>query len=52
MSDNHTELALKALEILAGGDLDAVDALVHPDYHNHEAAADRPGGPEGFKDAA
>lgn len=51
-SDHAARLALEALQILAGGDLDMTDEIVHPDYHNHEASADRPGGPEGFKDAA
>jgi predicted ester cyclase len=48
--DHNTRLTLMALHILAGGDLAIADQIVHPDYHNHEAAADPPGGSEGFKD--
>jgi predicted ester cyclase len=49
MSDHNKQLALDAMAIIAEGRLELVEPLVHPEYHNHEASADRPGGPEGFK---
>ena len=58
MSETNKRLALRWLEAIWNGDLDApgaggvVEQIVHPDFYNHEAAADRPGGPEGFRDTA
>ena len=56
MFETNKRLALRWLEAIWNGDLDApaaggvVEQVVHPDFHNHEAAADRPGGPEGFRE--
>ena len=58
MSEANKRLALRWLEAIWTADLDApaaagvVEQLVHPDFHNHEAAADRPGGPDGFREVA
>jgi steroid delta-isomerase-like uncharacterized protein len=58
MPETNKRLALRWLEAIWNGDLDApaaggvVEQVVHPDFHNHEAAADRPGGPDGFRDTA
>jgi hypothetical protein len=58
MSEANKRLALRWLDAIWNGDLDApaaggvVEQLVHPDFYNHEAAADRPGGPDGFRDTA
>jgi steroid delta-isomerase-like uncharacterized protein len=53
MSDVNTNIALRALEVVwKGGEDDLAEQLIHPDYHNHEAAADRPGGADGFKETA
>jgi steroid delta-isomerase-like uncharacterized protein len=57
MSETNKRLALRWLEAIWNGDLDApaasvVEQVVHPDFYNHEAAADRQGGPEGFRDTA
>jgi predicted ester cyclase len=49
MSDPKKQTALDAMAIINDGHLDLANELVHPDYHSHETAADRPGGPEGFK---
>jgi len=58
MIETNKRLALRWLEAIWTADLDApaaagvVEQLVHPDFHNHEAAADRPGGPDGFREVA
>jgi predicted ester cyclase len=58
MSETNKRLALRWLEAIWKGDLDApaaggiVHELVHPDFYNHEAAADRPGGPDAFRETA
>jgi steroid delta-isomerase-like uncharacterized protein len=58
MSETNKRLALRWLEAIWNGDLDApaaggvVERAVHPDFFNHEVAADRPGGPEGFRETA
>ena len=57
MPETNKRLALRWLEAIWNGDLNApaagvVEQVVHPDFHNHEAAADRPGGPDGFRDTA
>jgi predicted ester cyclase len=58
MFGTNKRLALRWLEAIWTGDLDApapvgvVEQLVHPDFYNHEAAADRPGGPDGFRETA
>ena len=58
MSETNQGLALRWLEAIWNEDLDAptsggvVEQVVHPSYYNHEAAADRPGGPDGFRDTA
>ena len=58
MIETNKRLALRWLEAIWTADLDApaaagvVEQLVHPDFHNHEAAADRPGGPDGFRETA
>ncbi|MCA1677779.1 MAG: ester cyclase [Actinobacteria bacterium] len=53
MADINERLALRALQAIWHGDEDRVaQQIIHADYHNHEAAADRPGGPEGFKETA
>lgn len=52
MSDQNKELVRRALGLLADGDLDAVDEVIHPEFVNHEAAAGRPGGPEGMRQTA
>ena len=58
MSETNKRLALRWLEAIWNGDLDApagggvVEQLVHPDFYNHETAADRPGGPDGFREVA
>jgi predicted ester cyclase len=58
MSETNKRPALCWLEVIWNGDLDApgaggvVEQIVHPDFYNHEAAADRPGGPDGFRDTA
>jgi predicted ester cyclase len=58
MSETNKRLALRWLEAIWNGDLDApagggvVEQVVHPSYYNHETAADRPGGPDGFTDTA
>jgi predicted ester cyclase len=49
MPQSTKRLALEAMSVIADGRLELIEQLVHPDYHNHEAAADRPGGPEGFR---
>lgn len=48
----NKRLALRTMRMIEDGDDRLADELIHPDYHNHEAAADRPGGPEGFKETA
>ena len=50
MSKPNEQLALDAMSVISEGPTELVDELIHPDYHNHERAADRPGGPEGFKE--
>ena len=58
MIETNKRLALRWLEAIWTADLDApaaagvVEQLVHPDFYNHEAAADRPGGPDGFRETA
>jgi steroid delta-isomerase-like uncharacterized protein len=58
MSETNKRLALRWLEVIWRGDLDApavadvVEQVVHPAFYNHEAAADRPGGPDGFREVA
>jgi predicted ester cyclase len=57
MPETNKRLALRWLEAIWNGDLNApaagvVEQVVHPDFHNHEAAADRPGGTDGFRDTA
>jgi predicted ester cyclase len=57
MSETNKRLALHWLEAIWNGDLDTpagsvVEQLIHPHYYNHEVAADRPGGPDGFRDTA
>jgi steroid delta-isomerase-like uncharacterized protein len=58
MSETNKRLALRWLEVIWSGDLDApvacgvVEQVVHPDFCNHEVAADRPGGREGFRETA
>jgi predicted ester cyclase len=53
MSETNKRLAVQLLEAICNGEEDEVaDRLIHPDYFNHELAADRPGGPEGFKETA
>jgi predicted ester cyclase len=58
MIETNKRLALRWLEAIWNADLDAptgggaVEQLVHPDYYNHEVAADRPGGPDGFREVA
>jgi steroid delta-isomerase-like uncharacterized protein len=58
MSETNERLALRWLEAIWKGALDepaagdVVAQLVHPDFYNHEAAADRPGGPDGFRETA
>jgi predicted ester cyclase len=58
MSETNKRLALRWLEAIWTGDLDApaaggiVQELVHPDFYNHETAADRPGGRDGFRETA
>jgi predicted ester cyclase len=58
MSETNKRHALRWLEAIWTGDLDApaaggvVEQLVHPDFCNHEVAADRAGGPDGFRDTA
>jgi predicted ester cyclase len=37
------------MAMITEGYLELADQIIHPDFHNHEASADRPGGPEGFK---
>ncbi|MGZ4288412.1 MAG: ester cyclase [Solirubrobacteraceae bacterium] len=49
MSEQARRLALEGMSVITEGRLEFIDELIHPDYHNHEAAADRPGGPEGFR---
>jgi predicted ester cyclase len=49
MPNLNKQLALDAMAIITDGRLERADELVHSDYHNHEAAAELPGGPEGFK---
>jgi predicted ester cyclase len=36
------------VRVVAGGENDLVEKLVHPDFVNHEAAEERMNGPEGF----
>ena len=57
MSETNKRLALRWLEAIWNGDLDTpagsvVEQLIHPHYYNHEVAADRPGGPDGFRETA
>jgi steroid delta-isomerase-like uncharacterized protein len=58
MSETNQGLALRWVDAIWNGDLDApaagggIEQLIHPDFYNHEAAADRPGGPDGFRDTA
>ena len=58
MSETNKRLALRWLEAIWTGALDApadggvVEQLIHPDFCNHEVAADRPGGPDGFREVA
>jgi predicted ester cyclase len=58
MSETNKRLALRWLDAIWNGDLDApaadgvVEQLIHQGFYNHEVAADRPGGPEGFRDTA
>ena len=58
MFDTNKRLALRWLEAIWTGALDApadggvVEQLVLPDFYNHETAADRPGGPDGFREVA
>jgi steroid delta-isomerase-like uncharacterized protein len=57
MSETNKRLALRWLEAIWNGDLDTpaggvVEQVVHPDFYNHEVAADRPGGPDGFRHTA
>jgi steroid delta-isomerase-like uncharacterized protein len=57
MSEANKRLALRWLEAIWTADLNApagggVEQLIHPDYYNHETAADRPGGPDGFREVA
>lgn len=53
MSEANKRLAVQWFEAVCNGDADEfAERLVHPDYFNHELAADRPGGPEGFKETA
>jgi steroid delta-isomerase-like uncharacterized protein len=58
MSETNKRLALRWLEAIWKGDLDAraaggvVERVVHPDFYNHEVAADRPGGTDGFREIA
>ena len=50
MSKPNRQLALEAVSVISEGRTELIDALIHPDYHSHERSADRPGGPEGFKE--
>lgn len=53
MLEANKRVALETLEaIWKSGEDEVAERLIHPDYVNHEAAADRPGGPEGFKETA
>ena len=58
MSERNKRLALGWLEAIWKGPLDGpadadyIKQLVHPEFYNHEAAADRPGGPDGFREVA
>ena len=58
MSETNKRLALRWIEAIWNGNLDGpadadvVEQLVHPNFYNHEAAADRPGGPDGFRETA
>jgi predicted ester cyclase len=50
MSETNKRRAVELLEAICNGEGDEVaERLVHPEYFSHEVAADRPGGPEGFK---
>jgi steroid delta-isomerase-like uncharacterized protein len=58
MFETNKRLALRWLEAIWRGDPEApaaggvVEQLIHADFYNHEAAADRPGGPDGFRETA
>ena len=52
MSQANKQLVLQVLAALDNGDADAVAALHHPDYINHEAASSRQRGPEGARATA
>jgi predicted ester cyclase len=50
MSEQNTRLVRRALnEVFAGGNLEVVDEIFHPDFVNHEAGPRTPPGPEGLK---
>jgi predicted ester cyclase len=50
MPATNKQLVARLLtDVLDTGDLAPIDALVHPDYLNHEAAPGTPGGRDGFR---
>jgi hypothetical protein len=48
--EENRRIALRLLEELFEGNLDAAEELVHPEFVNHEAPPGHPQGPEGLKD--
>ena len=51
MSEENKLIARRVLdELFDKGNLDAADELIHPDFVNHEAPPNNPGGAEGLKE--
>lgn len=49
MSEETKKIVLRQIEALNAGDLDAAEALTHPDFFNHEAVSSRANGPQGLR---
>ena len=50
MNEENKRLVHRALEeVFAGGDLNSIDEIFHPNFINHEAGPRTPPGPEGLK---
>jgi steroid delta-isomerase-like uncharacterized protein len=49
VSEESKQVVLGHIEALNSGDLDAAEALTHPDFFNHEAVASRANGPQGLR---